>query len=253
MNTYYRIGWSLALILAFIIGSATLVSAREPRHQERSSASYQSNHKNKKASVRESRHQERPAGSYRANHNNKNAAVRQLRHQKKQFRHARYVPARHVPVVVKDRRYFFRDGVFYRHGLQGYIAVQAPIGAVMVSLPIGSYTVVVAGTEYNVYGGVYYRHVPRGYEVVKRPYPRDEYRGTNKNYDIPEKVKVIPRALNVRQGPGKRHRVVQKVYRNDILKIVSRADAWVFVRLPYGEFGWVMSDYVAPMRPCAKG
>lgn len=229
MNRYQKIGCSLVLILAFIIGSAAPAAAREPRHKERS------------------------AGSYQNYHNNKKAAARVPSHQKKQLRKAHYARAKHVPVVVKGHRYFFSNGGFYRKGLSGYIAVQAPLGAFIVSLPIGSHSVVVGGTRYHVYGGVYYRQEPRGYEVVKKPYLGDSYCSTDKYYDVPEKVMVIPRILNVRKGPGKRHPVVHKVYRDDILKIISRANGWVFVHLPYGKFGWVMTEYVTPTGPSAKG
>jgi hypothetical protein len=205
MNRYQRIGWSLALILAFIIGSAVPAAAREPRHQAR------------------------------------------------HYRQAHHAPAKHVPVVVKGQRYFFLGGTFYRKGLHGHIGVQAPLGAVIVSMPIGSHTVVVRGTRYHVYGGVYYRHVPHGYKVVKKPYMGDAYCNTDKEYEVSEKVMVIPRILNVRQGPGKRHPIVHKVYRDDILKIIGRAPGWVYVHLPYGKFGWVMTEYVTPIGPSAKG
>ena len=229
MNRYQRIGCSLVLIVAFIIGSAVPATAGEPGHKARS------------------------AGSYQDYHNNKKADARVPVHQKKQIRKAHYARAKHVPVVVRGQRYFFGDGIFYRQGPRGYIAVGAPIGAVIVSLPIGSHTVMVGGVGYNVHGGVYYRHVTQGYEVVKRPYPGDEYRSTDKNYDVPEQVMVIPRILNVRQGPGKVHPVIHKVYRDDILKIIARADGWVYVNLPYGESGWVMTKHVTPAGPFAKG
>ncbi|MBN2299114.1 MAG: hypothetical protein JXM72_10995, partial [Deltaproteobacteria bacterium] len=142
MNRYQQIGCSVVLILAFIIGSAAPVAARDQRYQER---------------------QNRPAHHTQA------------RHTQVHYTPVRHTHARHVPVVVKDRTYFFLDGIFYRSGLNGYIAVQAPLGAVIASLPIGSSTVVVGGTGYNVFGGVYYQHVPRGYEVVRKPYMGEAY------------------------------------------------------------------------------
>lgn len=205
MNRYQRIGWSLALILAFIIGSAVPAAAREPRHQAR------------------------------------------------HYRQAHHAPAKHVPVFVKGHRYFYLDGIFYRRGLQGHIAVQAPMGAIIFSLPIGSHPVVVAGTSYHVFGGVYYRRVPDGYVVVKKPYLGDTYGESDNEYDVSEQVMVIPRVLNVRQGPGKSHPVIHKAYRDDILEIIGRAPGWVYVRLPYGKFGWVMSELVTPMGRSAKG
>lgn len=208
MNRYYRIGWSLILILAFIIGLAAPVAAREPRHD---------------------RHDQGP---------------------QRQDQHA---PARYVPVAVKDRQYFFLDGIFYRPGLNSYIAVQAPLGAIVLSLPIGAYDVAVGGSKYSVYGGVYYRHVPNGYEVVKKPYMGEAYCSTDDDYKDLKQVMVVPPILNVREGPGMNHPVVYKVYRNDVLKIIGEAPGWVYVSLPHGEFGWVMKEYVSPLEPAAKG
>ncbi len=205
MNRYQRIGCSLALIVAFIIGSAAPAVAQESRNA--------------------SRH----------------------------YRQTHQARAKHVPVVVRGHRYSYRDGIFYRKGLRGYIAVQAPLGAVIVSLPIGSHTVVAGGTRYHVYGGVYYRHIPEGYAVVKKPYLGDAYCSTNREYEVLGKVMVIPRILNVREGPGKRHPIIHKVYRDDTLRIIGRAPGWVYVDLPYGESGWVMTKYVTPVGLFAKG
>lgn len=215
MKRYQQIGCSLVLILAFIIGSAAPVAAWDQRYQER---------------------QKRPA------------------HQT-QKRHAPacHTPKRHLPVVVKDRTYFYLDGIFYRSGLNGYIAVQAPLGAIVVSLPTGSHDIVVGGSKYYVYGGVYYRNVPLGYEVVRKPYLGDAYCRTDYEYRDQEQVMVIPRILNVRQGPGKSHPIIHKVYRDDILKVIGRAPGWVYVNLPYGEFGWIMTEYVVPVGLSAKG
>jgi len=205
MNRYHRIAWSLALILAFIIGSAAPVAARESRHE------------------------------------------------KEHYRHTHHKQAKHAPVIVKGHRYFFFNGGFYRKGLHGYVAVNAPLGCIILSLPVGSHSVVVGGTRYHVYAGVYYRHVLKGYEVVRKPYLGDAYCSTNKKPGVSGKVMVIPSLLNVRQGPGKRHSVIYKVYRDDMMKIIGRAPGWVYVHLPYGDFGWVMTKYVIPAGSLAKG
>lgn len=218
----------MVVVLMCTIGSAALADAREPRYQGRPSGTYQT-------------------------YNKRNTNVRVPYHRGNHYRQTRYAPERYVPVMVSGTRYFFGDGIFYRQGLYGYIAVQAPYGAVLVSLPIGSHIAVVGGARYHVYGGVYYRQVPQGYVVVEEPRLGDEYSSTDRNYEVPEHVAVIPRILNVREGPGKRHPVMYKVYRNDILKIITRADGWVFVQLPSGKSGWVMAEYITPVRPSAKG
>lgn len=215
MKRYQQIGCSLVLILAFIIGLAAPVAARDQRYQER---------------------QNRPAHQTQERHTP-----------------ARHPQKRHAPVVVKNRTYFYLDGIFYRSGLNGYIAVQAPLGAIVLSLPIGSHDIVVGGSKYYVYGGVYYRHAPSGYEVVRKPYLGEAYCTPDNEYRDLEQAMVIPRILNVRQGPGKSHPIIYKVYRDDVLEIIGRAPGWVYVHLPYGEFGWVMAQYVRPVGPSPKG
>lgn len=229
MKTHNRIVWTMVIILASVISWATPVSAREYRGHERSSASYHAYNSRESAYVRvQDRGERRPHRAYHA-------------------------PARHVPVMVRNQRYYFLDGIFYRQGLHGYIAVGAPVGAIVVSLPVGSSTVMVAGTRYSVYGGVYYRHMSQGYEVVRKPYTKDAPCRLDDRYEVAGQVRVTTHALNVREGPGRNHKVISHVFRHDILKIMGSAPGWLYVHLPCGKYGWVMNEYVAPMGPVARG
>ncbi|MGC9325665.1 MAG: DUF6515 family protein [Desulfomonilia bacterium] len=230
MKTYHRIGLTLVVILACVVSFALPVEAREPRHQERGGKSYQADHARKHHAHREPRHHER---RYVIRHH--------------------HAPVRHVPVVVRNQRYFFLDGLFYRQGLYGFISVPAPIGAVVVSLPIGSCQVVIGGTRYHVYGGVYYRQVPSGYEVVRKPYLGNAYCTPGKEYEESTQVIVLAHILNVREGPGETHPVIRQVHRNNLLKVIGRAPGWLYVCVPGGGYGWVMMDYVTPVESCAKG
>ena len=254
MKNSTRIGVTLVFVLTCIVSFALPVEAREPRPQERGAGSYQADHTRKNTASQETRHQERAVGSYQADRDKQYAAPsRETRPQDKHYVRPHHAPSRHVPVVVRNQRYFYLDGLFYRQGLYGYISVQAPFGAVILSLPIGYSSVVVGGTRYYVYGGIYYRHVPTGYEVVKRPYLGDRYCTPEIACEIADQVVVTTAALNVRQGPGKTHPVIYQVYRHDILKIIGRATGWFYVSLPSGVCGWVMAEFVSPLVPSARG
>ena len=255
MKNSTRIGVTLVLVLTCVVSFALPVEAREPRPQERGAGSYQADHGRKNSVSKGTDQQERRAiGSYQADRDKQYAAPsRETRPQDKHYARPHHAPSRHVPVVVRNQRYFYLDGLFFRQGLYGYISVQAPFGAIVLSLPIGYSSVVVGGTRYYVYGGVYYRHVPTGYEVVKKPYLGDRYCTPEITCEIADQVVVTPAALNVRQGPGKTHPVIYQVYRHDILKIIGSATGWFYVSLPSGVCGWVMAEFVSPLVPSARG
>ncbi len=74
-------------------------------------------------------------------------------------------------VIVKEKHYFFRKGIFYERGPNGYVIVTAPIGAGIDVLPIGCKIIRVRKVKYYFFGGVYYRFFPRKniYVVVEKP------------------------------------------------------------------------------------
>ena len=60
----------------------------------------------------------------------------------------RSIPSNHALVHVGSKRYYYSAGVFYRKGPKGYAVARAPLGAVILRLPAGYRTLVVAGVTY---------------------------------------------------------------------------------------------------------
>ena len=161
--------------------------------------------------------------------------------------HVRVLPRRHVAVRVGPRRFFYHRGTFYRRAPSGFVVVRAPIGAVVLSLPLGFLRVVVGGAPYYWYGGVYYQRVPSGYAVVEAP-PQAEA-----STPVGGSVSVVAYVLNVRSGPGTDHPVVQQVSRGTVLVVRGDAPGWLYVELPNGTLGWVMTVFTTHVPPPASG
>ncbi|WP_444903680.1 DUF6515 family protein [Microbulbifer sp. DLAB2-AF] len=83
------------------------------------------------------------------------------------------LPTNHVRVAVGGRPYYYHGGHFYRHGPRGYVVVNAPLGASVVTLPSRAVPVQVGGVTYYQYADAYYQWVPatRTYVVVAPPAP----------------------------------------------------------------------------------
>ena len=92
-------------------------------------------------------------------------------------RHEEGRNGRYTEVVVGSDRYYYDGGVFYRGNPGNYVVVQAPVGAVVYSVPSGYERVEIEGVSYVRYGNVYYRPAGRGYEVVQ--IDRSRERGDN--------------------------------------------------------------------------
>lgn len=61
------------------------------------------------------------------------------------------------------------------------------------------------------------------------------------------RVSVEIYALNVRSGPGLHYPIENYVCQGDILAIYHHAPGWLYVQLPSGQLGWVMSEFTAPI------
>lgn len=74
-------------------------------------------------------------------------------------------------IIVKERHYFFRSGIFYEKGSKGYIGVTAPVGARINVLPLGYKIIRRKRATFYFFGGAYYRFIPREkiYVVVEKP------------------------------------------------------------------------------------
>ncbi len=74
------------------------------------------------------------------------------------------------PLKVKGRRYYHRDGRYFRHTSRGYIEIAPPVGALVLGLPFGHTTLVLGGSTYFYSGGVYYKRHYGEYIVADAPY-----------------------------------------------------------------------------------
>lgn len=72
-------------------------------------------------------------------------------------------------IVVDRSDYYFYDGFFYRPQRGGYLIVDAPVGAIVATLPRLHHRLTSRGVLYFVVGNTYYRQHPRGYIVVENP------------------------------------------------------------------------------------
>lgn len=107
---------------------------------------------------------------------NINAQERERREKtRKKVVHRKEVVVKHKveyrDIVVKKRHYFYREGYFYDKRPEGYVKVEAPIGASIIVLPRGYKIVRLHKRRYYVFGGIYYRYYPKSkaYVVVKAP------------------------------------------------------------------------------------
>ncbi len=73
-----------------------------------------------------------------------------------------------IIVSVNNATYHYDQGVFYEEQNDGYVAVEAPEGAVVAEIPSGAEQVQVEQNVTNnyYYGGTYYEKTPEGYEVI---------------------------------------------------------------------------------------
>lgn len=160
------------------------------------------------------------------------------------------LPVGYITVLVGGARYFYYGGVFYRKRPHGYVVVRAPVGAVVVALPVGFET-------YYYYGGVYYQKVPSGYVVVELPPQEAVVQEPPAPIQPPgaegERVSVTAHTLNVRSGPDESQTVIDQASQGNILVIHGRAPGWFYVQLPSGKFGWVMEKFTAPVSPAPSG
>lgn len=73
-----------------------------------------------------------------------------------------------IVVSIENQKYHYDQGVFYEPSGNGYKVVQAPVGAVVPSVPDNSEHVVINETTNNYYyGGTYYEKSGDGYKVVE--------------------------------------------------------------------------------------
>ena len=157
------------------------------------------------------------------------------------------LPADHRIVRRGKINYHYAKGFFYRPKGHHWVVVHPPIGAVVAALSATAMLVTVSGAQYYLCEGVYYKKVPAGYEVV-------EITETSVAPHVPgERVQVTAQLLNLRSGPGKRHRVIRQLSQGSILTIKGNAPSWLYVELENGTNGWVMKAFTVIVKPAAQG
>ena len=72
-----------------------------------------------------------------------------------------------IIVTVANQQYHYDQGVYYAPSNGGYTVVQAPVGAVVTTIPSNAQVVQVNQTTNNYYyGGTFYEKSDKGYTVV---------------------------------------------------------------------------------------
>jgi len=149
-----------------------------------------------------------------------------------------HLPSRHAVILHGRDRYHYHGGRFYRPWDTGFVLVRPPLGLIVLSLPLGSRTVISAGIPFYVFGDVYYRRVPAGYEVV------EPIRAPGREW--PAQVAVVTDILNLRYGPDESEEVIAQAGRYTVLNVLGSAPGWLYVEIDGEDVrGWVMERYVS--------
>tara|TARA_R110002074_G_scaffold392760_1_gene578520 strand:- start:352 stop:942 length:591 start_codon:yes stop_codon:yes gene_type:complete len=69
----------------------------------------------------------------------------------------------------RGKSYYYSGGHFYHHNNGIYVAITAPIGAIVPGLPYGYISFGVGSGRYFYNSGIYYRHSSAGYVVIEKP------------------------------------------------------------------------------------
>lgn len=125
--------------------------------------------------------------------------------------------------------YYLHEGRYYQRQTRGYILVPPPVGAVVVSLPLGNVRLTIGSQLFYRADNVYYRPVRGGFRVVAPPAPPVR----------PRHIVAGPRQLVVHSGPGNRYPVTTRLYRGTRVIVTERSAGWCRVDLGHGHRGWI--------------
>jgi hypothetical protein len=98
-----------------------------------------------------------------------------------------FLPKSAKIISFGGENYFYHEGIFYKKALSGYLVVSAPIGAFILSLPIGYKTVIVNETPYYVYNDTYYVKEGKRFVVI------DEIPSKTAVVSVPKKEVETPK------------------------------------------------------------
>lgn len=136
------------------------------------------------------------------------------------------------------------------------MVIRPGVGVIFSTLPIGYRSFWIADSEYYYFNGIYYQSVPSGYVVVNPPpvpVVREYVNVVEPPVEAEGWVSVTVSTLNVHSGPTLNHPVIDQVTLDTVLEVYGRADGWVYVQLPSGGFGWILSAFTAEAEPPASG
>lgn len=134
--------------------------------------------------------------------------------------------------------FFYHFGTYYRHTGDGYVVVEAPVGARVRILPDDCSDFYAEGIRYYECGDVYYESAGGEYIVLEGP-PR----GYRWEAEIGEEVWIKADNLNLRTGPGTRYRAIGQLYRGDVVEVNGKEGGWYSVRLADGSSSWISMEY----------
>lgn len=160
MNTFNQ---KFAVIIGLLLfgQQAVLADVRSHSHRDREAPV-------KRWSTAPAPHQSRP--DQRQRHDGARIAPHSTyRHYYKPGYRVKPLPYGASRIFHNRAEYFFYDGYFYRPSPSGYLIVDAPIGAIIASLPPLHHVVYWLGQTYFIVGNTFYRRHPRGYIVVPDP------------------------------------------------------------------------------------
>lgn len=125
-----------------------------------------------------------------------------MRHRKPVRHHPYYGKKVSLPdllvkaVVIGGLEYYYHQGYFYRRGSGGYIIVDAPVGAMVETIPSGYKVVVINGKTYYYHNDMYFVRRGKKYAVVSDP--------VYQVVELPKEVQVIdvePAVINTNVSP----------------------------------------------------
>lgn len=164
---------------------------------------------------------------------------------------------RYTEVRTHRDRDFPRYNVIGRHGIHrpyaSWHAMGRPrVGVIFSTLPVGYRTIWIADRWYYFYNGIYYQSAPYGYVVVNPPpvVVVREYPDVVEPLEHAQGwVAVTVSTLNVHAGSTLDHPVIYQITLDTVLEVYGKADGWLYVQLPNGEFGWIMAAFTAEVEP----
>ncbi|WGL15679.1 DUF6515 family protein [Microbulbifer bruguierae] len=81
------------------------------------------------------------------------------------------LPAGFVSLGVGGVPYYYQGGHYYRPAPAGYVVVDAPLGAAVLTLPASAMQVQIGGFTYYQYGNAFYQWQPHMHRYVVVPAP----------------------------------------------------------------------------------